>query len=102
MAADRKRWQPAEGPIGNLCSWGLGWARRIDCAIAPLLDAGGWLRLSAGGWLRLSAGGRLRRETAGGVWIAIDDGFKQSCMEEILRRFVWGLTRSTLGGVFGF
>ena len=26
----------------------------LDCSIARLLDAGGWLRLRAGGWLRLS------------------------------------------------
>ena len=60
-----------------------------------MLAAGFGLVLVAGLGLVLAAGSEW--ETAGGVWIAIDDGFKQSCMEEILRRFVWGLTRSTPG-----
>ena len=44
---------------------------------------------------------KLNRDTAGGVWNDTDDNFTESCMEGTLRRFVWGLTRSTPGGVGG-
>ena len=94
-----------EAPVRNLCSWGLGlgWTRRrLDFSILRLLTAVRWLRLSAGGWLMLGAGHGLSTETAGCVWIHTADNFTDNCTEGRLRRFVWGLTRSTPGGVGGF
>ena len=65
----------------------------IECSIARLLDAGGWLRLSAGGWLKLS-------------WPHLTSGGRFACwfrkVAGWLRCFVWGLTRSSSGGVGGF
>ena len=52
--------------------------------MAPLLDAGGWLRLRAGGWLGLS-------------WAHLNSGGRFACwlrkVAGLLRCFVWGLTR---------
>ena len=44
---------------------------------------------------------KLNRDTAGCVWNGTDDSFTKRCMDGKLRRFVWGPTRSTPGGVGG-
>ena len=96
VARDGNRWRPVASRWGPhrkpLKLRGFDLKVRFDCCISRLLGAHGWLRLSAIGWLRLS-------------WPHLNSGGRFACwfrkVGGWLRCFVWGLTRSSSGGVEG-